>query len=84
MVGLRMLGIEDRFESFPAIDEPTFLRRVATLEPLDSTTSRRSWGQHRAVWKPYLAAARTAPQRRRLEAALAVRFARGRALESRR
>jgi diphthamide synthase (EF-2-diphthine--ammonia ligase) len=84
MVGLRVLGTAARFDTLPVLDEPTFLRRLATVEPLDSTTPRRSWSQHRAVWKPYLDAAESAAQRRRLEAALAVRFARGRVEEARR
>jgi len=79
MVGVHSLGIADRFSTLPDLGERELLRRVAEPAP---DVAVRSWDRHRMLWVPYLAAAEEhlgAASRRRLEAALALRYARSRA-----
>ena len=79
MVGVYALGIADRFSTLPELDERELLRRVAEPAP---DVAVRSWDRHRILWAPYLAAADEhlgTASRRRLEAALALRYARSRA-----
>jgi 7-cyano-7-deazaguanine synthase in queuosine biosynthesis len=78
MTGLRVLGLGDRFPTLPNLPEREFLHRLVES---GTDASVRSWDRHRTTWAPYLAAARrhvSAGEVRRLEAALALRFAHGR------
>jgi hypothetical protein len=87
MAGVRVLGLEDRFPTLPNLSEREFLQRVVES---GTDASVRSWDRHRTTWAPYLAEARrrmSSGELRRLEAALTLRYARGRtkrALQDRR
>jgi hypothetical protein len=74
-----VLGLTDRFPTLPNLSEREFLHRLVES---GTDASVRSWDRHRTTWAPYLAEARrrmSAAELRRLEAALALRYARGRA-----
>lgn len=73
MVGLRVLGISDRFATLPDLDQTSLARRVAWSDT--GGESVRTWERHRGIWKPYLRAATLKPERDRLARALAIRFA---------
>ena len=60
MVGIRVLGLDDRFPTLPVVSEREFLQRVVES---GTDASVRSWDRHRATWAPYLAEARRAPRR---------------------
>ncbi len=78
MVGLRVLGIADRFETLPDLPERSLLRRVAFSNVLDSARTPRTWQRHRTIWSPYLHAEQSSPEHRRLGGALMMRFLLGR------
>ena len=55
MVGIRVLGLDERFPTLPDLGEREFLRRVVDS---GDDASVRTWDRHRTTWAPYLAEAR--------------------------
>jgi hypothetical protein len=83
MTGVRVLGLGDRFPTLPDLPEREFLQRLVES---GTDASVRSWDRHRTTWAPYLAEAQRrmgAGEQRRLQAALVLRYARGRAQRAR-